>query len=98
MGTAFDSIARGLNEAIAHAKGKKVAVKTYKPEAGGCFRVASAHGHDARTICRAVWIFCCNIAPLGARGSYTARRFAGAAECDQARARCGKGGVELKYL
>jgi len=33
MGKVFDSIARGLNEAIAHAKGKKVAVKTYKPEA-----------------------------------------------------------------
>ena len=33
MGTTFDSIARGLNEAVAHAKGKKVAVKTYKPEA-----------------------------------------------------------------
>jgi putative transcriptional regulator len=33
MGKAFDSIARGLNEAITHAKGGKVAVKTYKPEA-----------------------------------------------------------------
>lgn len=33
MGTTFDSIARGLNEAVAHAKGKKVAVKTYTPEA-----------------------------------------------------------------
>jgi len=33
MGTTFDSISRGLNEAIAHAKGKKVAVKTYTPEA-----------------------------------------------------------------
>ena len=32
MGTTFDSIARGLNEAVAHAKGKKVAVKTYAPE------------------------------------------------------------------
>ena len=32
MGKAFDSIARGLNEAISHAKGKKVAVKMYKPE------------------------------------------------------------------
>lgn len=32
MGTTFDSIARGLNEAVAHAKGKKVAVKIYKPE------------------------------------------------------------------
>jgi putative transcriptional regulator len=32
MGKAFDSIARGLNEAISHAKGAKVAVKTYKPE------------------------------------------------------------------
>ncbi|HQS57737.1 MAG: transcriptional regulator [Gallionellales bacterium 35-53-114] len=32
MGKSFDSISRGLNEAIAHAKGKKVAVKTYKPE------------------------------------------------------------------
>ena len=33
MGKAFDSIARGLNEAITHAKGKKVAVKIYQPEA-----------------------------------------------------------------
>lgn len=33
MGTAFDRIARGLNEAISHAKGEKVAVKLYKPEA-----------------------------------------------------------------
>lgn len=33
MGTTFDSISRGLNEAVAHAKGKKVAVKIYKPEA-----------------------------------------------------------------
>lgn len=32
MGKAFDSISRGLNEAIAHAKGEKVAVKIYKPE------------------------------------------------------------------
>lgn len=32
MGKAFDSIARGLNEAIAHAKGVKVAVKSYTPE------------------------------------------------------------------
>ena len=32
MGNTFDSIARGLNEAVAHAKGKKVAVKTYTPE------------------------------------------------------------------
>lgn len=33
MGTTFDSIARGLNEAVAHANGKKVAVKTFTPEA-----------------------------------------------------------------
>jgi len=33
MGTTFDSISRGLNEAVAHAKGKKVAVKTYTPAA-----------------------------------------------------------------
>lgn len=33
MGTTFDSIARGLNEAVAHANGKKVAIKTYRPEA-----------------------------------------------------------------
>jgi putative transcriptional regulator len=32
MGTAFDSISRGLNEAIAHAQGGKVAVNAYKPE------------------------------------------------------------------
>ena len=31
MGTTFDSIARGLDEAAAHAKGKKIAVKTYTP-------------------------------------------------------------------
>jgi putative transcriptional regulator len=33
MGKAFDSISRGLNEAIAHAKGEKVTVNLYKPEA-----------------------------------------------------------------
>jgi putative transcriptional regulator len=33
MGKAFDSITRGLNEAIAHAKGERVAIKTYTPEA-----------------------------------------------------------------
>ncbi len=33
MGKTFDSIARGLNEAISHAKGEKVAVKIFKPEA-----------------------------------------------------------------
>ncbi len=33
MSKAFESIARGLNEAISHAKGGKVAVKVYKPEA-----------------------------------------------------------------
>lgn len=33
MGTTFDSISRGLNEAVAHAKGKNIDVKTYKPEA-----------------------------------------------------------------
>jgi len=32
MGKTFDSISRGLNEAVAYAKGKKVAVKAYKPE------------------------------------------------------------------
>ena len=32
MGKTFESIARGLNEAVAHAKGKKVAVRIYKPE------------------------------------------------------------------
>lgn len=32
MGKAFESISRGLNEAIAHAKGEKVAVKIYKPK------------------------------------------------------------------
>lgn len=32
MGTNFESIARGLKEAVAHAKGKKVAVKVYKPK------------------------------------------------------------------
>jgi putative transcriptional regulator len=32
MGKTFDSISRGLNEAVAHAKRNKVAVKTYKPE------------------------------------------------------------------
>lgn len=33
MGNTYESIARGLNEAVAHAKVKKVAVKTYTPEA-----------------------------------------------------------------
>ena len=32
MGKTFDSIARGLNEAISHAKGEKIAVKIFKPE------------------------------------------------------------------
>jgi putative transcriptional regulator len=32
MGKTFDSIARGLNEAISHAKSEKVAVKIFKPE------------------------------------------------------------------
>ena len=32
MGNTFDSISRGLNEAVAHAKGKKITVKIYKPE------------------------------------------------------------------
>ncbi len=32
MGQAFDSIARGLNEAISHAKGENVKVKVFKPE------------------------------------------------------------------
>ena len=33
MGNAFDSIKQGLTEAIEHAQGKKVAVKTYQPAA-----------------------------------------------------------------
>lgn len=33
MGTTFESISRGLNEAVTHAKGKKIVVKTYKPKA-----------------------------------------------------------------
>jgi putative transcriptional regulator len=33
MESAFASIARGLNEAVLHAKGADVAVKTYKPKA-----------------------------------------------------------------
>ena len=33
MGKTFESISRGLNEAVAHAKGKKATVKTYKPKA-----------------------------------------------------------------
>jgi putative transcriptional regulator len=32
MGKTFESISRGLNEAVAHATGKKIAVKTYTPE------------------------------------------------------------------
>ncbi len=32
MGKTFDSITRGLNEAISHAKGEKIAVKIFKPE------------------------------------------------------------------
>ena len=31
-GEDFEGISRGLNEAVAHARGKKVAVKTYTPE------------------------------------------------------------------
>jgi putative transcriptional regulator len=33
METTFSSIAQGLNEAIAHAQGNKLDVKTYTPEA-----------------------------------------------------------------
>ena len=32
MGTAFNSIKQGLNEAIAHARGDAVEVKVYKPK------------------------------------------------------------------
>lgn len=32
MGKTFESIARGLNEAITHANGKKIVVKIFKPE------------------------------------------------------------------
>ncbi|MDD5461262.1 MAG: hypothetical protein PHG00_06470 [Methylococcales bacterium] len=32
MGKTFKSISRGLNEAVAYAKGKKIAVKIYTPE------------------------------------------------------------------
>ncbi|MDE3208032.1 MAG: helix-turn-helix domain-containing protein [Pseudomonadota bacterium] len=32
MGKIYDGIARGLNEAVAHAQGKKMAVKTYRPK------------------------------------------------------------------
>lgn len=32
MGKTFDSITRGLNKAISHAKGEKIAVKIFKPE------------------------------------------------------------------
>lgn len=32
MGKTFESIARGLNEAITHAKGKKTEVKIFKPQ------------------------------------------------------------------
>lgn len=32
MGKTFDSISRGLNEATAHARGKKNGVKVFKPE------------------------------------------------------------------
>jgi putative transcriptional regulator len=44
MGTTFDSIARGLNEAVAHAKGKKVAVKIYKPEAVDVLALRQSQG------------------------------------------------------
>ncbi len=33
MSTAFESIKQGLTEAIAHAKGESVGVKTYQPKA-----------------------------------------------------------------
>ncbi len=32
MRKAFESISRGLNEAIAHAKGERIEVKIYKPK------------------------------------------------------------------
>ncbi len=33
MGSAFESIKQGLSEAVAHAKGDKVAVRTFQPSA-----------------------------------------------------------------
>ncbi|MFZ5484484.1 MAG: helix-turn-helix domain-containing protein [Pseudomonadota bacterium] len=33
MGSAFESIKQGLTEAVAHAKGKKVAARVYQPAA-----------------------------------------------------------------
>ena len=33
MGSAFESIKQGLTEAVAHAKGQKVAAKVYQPSA-----------------------------------------------------------------
>ena len=81
MGTTFDSIARGLNEAVVHAKGKKVTVEIYQPGGRGCFGIASKPGYDARAICREVWVFCCNLAPLGTRRSFTAWCVAGVVEC-----------------
>ncbi len=44
MGTTFDSIARGLNEAVAHAKGKKVAVEIYQPETVDVFALRQSLG------------------------------------------------------
>ena len=96
MGTTFDSISRGLNEAVAHAKGKKVAVKMYKPGNGGLFRIVSSHGYDATTNCCPFWIFCRDIASLGARGPDTARRGAGIAQCNQACAGSRAGCIKLK--
>ncbi len=66
------------------------------PGAGGeCFGIASAHGYDARTIRGAILVFCCDVAPLGARRSYTARRGTRAAEHHQGSTRCSDGRIEL---
>ena len=81
MGATFDSIARGLNEAVAHAKGKKVAVAIYQPEAVDVLALRQSMGYDARAICREVWVFCCNLAPLGTRRSFTAWCVAVVVEC-----------------
>ncbi len=44
MGKAFESIRRGLNEAIGHAKGKQAGVKVWQPSAVDVAQVRSRLG------------------------------------------------------
>lgn len=44
MGKTFESISRGLNEAVVHAKGKEIPVKTFKVNAVDVFALRQRMG------------------------------------------------------